>query len=1185
MRGKVPKLILCILCIILTGVFGGSQVKAALMSGIGETTEKIFTDPNGNQVVFRLQDSWSGGYNVAVTVENHGEIAMDNWAISVVSAENVSNVWNACIKEREGNQYLISGADYNRNVQAGQSVEFGYAVSGDFVALPDECSFLGTGEETVDEVAVVYTLYSDWGSGFNAAMEVKNNSGSVISDWTLEFDFSRTITSVSNAVIEKHEGNHYVLRNAGYNALFEEGQILNIGINGSGGASSDEPANFVLSRSTIVKQPIEEISNVAVVEEALANLQIGFQGKDSAQSVTQNVLLPATPQFTSGQYDNVAIRWSSSNEELISASGTVNRPYEESEWVTLTVTISLEEASVSKEYQLKVVKSLYDDYSTDYIEDYDCYEYLYEFNDWEIEGSFQIYENDEGYMDYLIGSYTDMILESPDEVLLSLYHLKTLMGISDPATELEYVGTVSDGEIIRHEFRQVYQGAIVQGGGIYVVTDMQGITRLVNSSFVQNLSLDVNPTITSEDAGSVVSADYSDVKPEGLYIYLQDGNPVLTWRFCGQNAASRSCVIYVSASDGRILNDASNVQEYRVDGEEEMEGYYLDYRQNEYGDYVYYLQDSFRNVTAYHWQNSNDYLEMPVSWPENGSWDEFNMANYSEEYRNVIDAYDYFYDTFSRRGMDDKNCPVYLFVGLMDDNAYHDLNSSNVHCIEIGNSYWDSMETMIHEFTHGIVWEETQLHNRSILYDAAINEAYADIFGELYDGSPNWSNPTRDFTTLPTDVTECHELGRIVVYAAYYMHSHGLPVNRMEKLWYRSLCLGYTENQNSFANVRKNVLGAATLLGFSSEECGIIVEAFNTAGISGSGTGTTGTNTLSGMVVVADLDNVLYNNSKLEGVAVVLKKGTVGTVVAEAVTDVDGTFTMIGLLPGTYTLTLTKTGYLSVDVHVKIQGVNGAHFIQTVEMISNSYLGDGTASGVISDAATGTGVAGLTLIVRKGMSGTTPSFTTVATAETTAGGVYTLEGLPAGNYCVEIKDNRAGMPTSNRYVSNSFNVKVLGGKTIGNQNATVSTRMMMGQLRIVLEWGEKPRDMDSHFYVPMPTGGWYEVYFGNKRYEDSDRTLIAMLDVDDTTSFGPETTTLYVPSNGDFYFSVYNWSGETGINNSNATVKVYAEAKNVPAYVFSIPTNATDYRWWRVFKYDGSSRKVLPINEFAESGK
>ena len=52
------------------------------------------------------------------------------------------------------------------------------------------------------------------------------------------------------------------------------------------------------------------------------------------------------------------------------------------------------------------------------------------------------------------------------------------------------------------------------------------------------------------------------------------------------------------------------------------------------------------------------------------------------------------------------------------------------------------------------------------------------------------------------------------------------------------------------------------------------------------------------------------------------------------------------------------------------------------------------------------------------------------------------------------------------------------------------------EYRVILTWGSSPSDLDSHLEGPG-----YHVFYSNKTGKNAE------LDVDDTTSYGPETVT------------------------------------------------------------------------------
>ncbi len=100
-----------------------------------------------------------------------------------------------------------------------------------------------------------------------------------------------------------------------------------------------------------------------------------------------------------------------------------------------------------------------------------------------------------------------------------------------------------------------------------------------------------------------------------------------------------------------------------------------------------------------------------------------------------------------------------------------------------------------------------------------------------------------------------------------------------------------------------------------------------------------------------------------------------------------------------------------------------------------------------------------------------------------------------------------------------------------------------------LRWGENPQDIDSHLIAIRKSDGMkaFEVYYGHKteKLETGSITIDAGLDVDDMSSYGPETVTLSaLPTSAyqeyDFYYFIKNYSGEYShkLKESDATVSL-----------------------------------------------
>lgn len=138
----------------------------------------------------------------------------------------------------------------------------------------------------------------------------------------------------------------------------------------------------------------------------------------------------------------------------------------------------------------------------------------------------------------------------------------------------------------------------------------------------------------------------------------------------------------------------------------------------------------------------------------------------------------------------------------------------------------------------------------------------------------------------------------------------------------------------------------------------------------------------------------------------------------------------------------------------------------------------------------------------------------------------------------------------------------------------------LDSMRIVLSWGEKPSDLDSHM-----------VYPGNHLYFDHKTGSKDNLDVDDTDSYGPETITLDRRENGHVYlYAVHDYSNQsqpdaTELSASQAKVFVYVGDSLVRTYY--VPGGKKG-NLWTVFRINKNGdiddiNKVEGISERAEN--
>ena len=335
---------------------------------------------------------------------------------------------------------------------------------------------------------------------------------------------------------------------------------------------------------------------------------------------------------------------------------------------------------------------------------------------------------------------------------------------------------------------------------------------------------------------------------------------------------------------------------------------------------------------------------------------------------------------------------------------------------------------------------------------------------------------------------------------------------------------------------------------------------------------TFGTGELKGLIASAD------ENEPIAGARIRIYSGeTLGeNLVRTIYTDETGNYSVDNLTAGTYSIEIAATGYKKYDMQVEITE-NATVYNETLLMIGrNGEDGVGTVTGELKDALTGLPIQDMTYNIRKDWNNTTGAVLETGTFDAST---YELS-LNPGNYTLEI--------IKGNYITNHINIAVVLDETktynvtLSPENSSIDT----DNLRIVLTWGEYPWDLDSHLYGKdklTDSDVFHTCYWAKNYYQGS--TAIAKLDVDDTTSYGPETTTIYeLNDNMKYSYYVHDYtngysSSSTAMAASGAKVQVYAG--NVCYFTFNVPNEGGT--WWHVFDYDPATDALTPVNAMSYS--
>ena len=88
-----------------------------------------------------------------------------------------------------------------------------------------------------------------------------------------------------------------------------------------------------------------------------------------------------------------------------------------------------------------------------------------------------------------------------------------------------------------------------------------------------------------------------------------------------------------------------------------------------------------------------------------------------------------------------------------------------------------------------------------------------------------------------------------------------------------------------------------------------------------------------------------------------------------------------------------------------------------------------------------------------------------------------------------------------------------------------------------------------------------------------------VLDIDDTDSYGPETTTIYNLYPGEYHYYIFNYSESPEITTSGAVVQIFND--NGLLYNLQIPT-VGEGLYWDVCTVNGSTGAVNIINTITD---
>ena len=247
--------------------------------------------------------------------------------------------------------------------------------------------------------------------------------------------------------------------------------------------------------------------------------------------------------------------------------------------------------------------------------------------------------------------------------------------------------------------------------------------------------------------------------------------------------------------------------------------------------------------------------------------------------------------------------------------------------------------------------------------------------------------------------------------------------------------------------------------------------------------------------------------------------------------------------------------------------------------------------GIVTSALDGSAIAGATVNIAG------------LTATTDADGKFEIKGIKPGYVVADFSANThlGSKPLTVKFnnltadgsqpinieaadfISYEGMVKLEAGKD-HTLEYSLTPQLGQGEMRVVLNWGASPEDLDAHLFTPEIDGWEYHVYWLSTG--DLTEAPFAALDHDDYNSYGPETITISQLFTGTYTFYVSNYLGYDGTGtafaDAEASVSVYNDQGNIAT--IRLPSSATGTEdHWEVFTIDGSNGEITLVNALTDT--
>ena len=225
----------------------------------------LFVAPGASALTFETNFSvlndWGSGFQAELELTNLGSEAIEGWTLAFDLDRPITSLWNGVYLGTIDGLHTAQDAGWNATLAPGASITLGFNGGAGGPLVPPTTVLLngvasgGTPPPMPPIFDTSFQILNDWGSGFQAEIEITNLGTNPIAGWTLEFSLPRAIVSLWDGNYAGSVGDVHTVDNAAWNAQILPGESVTIGFNGVTGGLTEAPAGILLNGYAAIPEP------------------------------------------------------------------------------------------------------------------------------------------------------------------------------------------------------------------------------------------------------------------------------------------------------------------------------------------------------------------------------------------------------------------------------------------------------------------------------------------------------------------------------------------------------------------------------------------------------------------------------------------------------------------------------------------------------------------------------------------------------------------------------------------------------------------------------------------------------------------------------------------------------------------------------------------------------------------